>query len=174
MEEVILVDENDTQIGTMGKLKAHTEGRLHRAFSVLLINSSGEILLQKRAEGKYHSGGLWTNTCCSHPMPGESNNQAAKRRLQEEMGVDLQPSFCYSFIYRVELDGGIVEHELDHVFIGTYDGIPKLNKDEASEWKYMAIADVKSDLKTNPNSYSHWFRLIMNHPEMENYLTLKN
>lgn len=174
MNKVILVDKYDNQIGTMEKMKAHKEGHLHRAFSVVLINSAGEILLQKRAVGKYHSGGLWTNTCCSHPMPGESTTDATKRRLQEEMGVDFQPTFCYSFIYKIEFANGITEHELDHVFVGTFDGVPSMNIEEASEWKYMPISDLKSDLEENPDTYSHWFQLIMKHPEMENYLTVKN
>ncbi len=174
MDEVILVDRNDNQIGTMEKMKTHREGHLHRAFSVLLLNSAGEVLLQKRAAGKYHSGGLWTNTCCSHPMPGESTNEATRRRLKEEMGIDLQPTFCYSFIYKIEFEGGLTEHELDHVFVGTFDGLPELNIEEASEWKYMPITDLKSDMIDNPETYTHWFNLIMNHPEMENYLTVKN
>jgi isopentenyl-diphosphate Delta-isomerase len=174
MDKVMLVDKHNHQIGTMGKIRVYREGLLHRAFSIPLINFANEILLQKRADGKYRSGGLWTNTCCSNSMPGESINDAVKRRLKEEMCIDLQPNFCYSFIHKGEFEAGLMEHELDHVFIGTYDGAPSLNKVEASDWKYKATNDLKSDLKENPKAYSHWFNLIMNHPEMENYLTVKN
>src|SRR5688572_12077294 len=114
MEQVILVDENDKEIGTLEKIEAHRKGLLHRAFSVLLFNSKGELLLQKRSSKKYHSAGLWTNTCCSHPKPGESVKEAASRRLQEEMGVNSNPEFAYSFIYKTELENGLIEHEFDH------------------------------------------------------------
>jgi isopentenyl-diphosphate delta-isomerase len=166
MEEVILVDSNDTAIGTMEKLEAHRKGILHRAFSVLLFNSQGEILLQKRSKEKYHSGGLWTNTCCSHPLPGEKIEEAAGRRLKEEMGIDLQPSFAYKFIYKTPLDHNLTEHELDHVFIGTYDGSPAVNKNEVEDWKFVNFQWLKSDIKNNPDHYTYWFKLILNHPEV--------
>src|SRR5687768_10210348 len=118
MEEVILVDLLDNPIGTMEKMEAHRKGELHRAFSVLVFNSKGEMLLQKRSKKKYHSGGLWTNSCCSHPLPGEKIEVAASRRLKEEMGIDLMPRFSYKFIYRTDLDNALVEHEYDHVLIG--------------------------------------------------------
>jgi isopentenyl-diphosphate delta-isomerase len=120
--EVILVDSEDNPIGTMEKMEAHEKGLLHRAFSVLIFNSKGQMLLQKRARSKYHSGGLWTNTCCSHPAPNESVAEAAKRRLKEEMGIDAEPKFAYKFIYKTPLDQNLVEHEVDHVFTATFDG----------------------------------------------------
>src|SRR5688572_25752718 len=130
MEEIILVDEQDNAIGTMEKMEAHRRGVLHRAFSVVLFNSSGDLLLQRRAENKYHSGGLWTNTCCSHPLPTESIRDAAQRRLKHEMGINLKPEFAFKFIYKTPLDKNLIEHELDYVFIGTFDGKPVINKEE--------------------------------------------
>ena len=124
MEKIILVDEHDNAIGTMEKMEAHRRGVLHRAFSIILFNSNGEILLQKRSKSKYHSGGLWTNTCCSHPLPNESIQDATRRRLKQEMGIDLQPEFAFKFIYKTPLDQNLIEHEYDHVFIGTFDGDP--------------------------------------------------
>lgn len=122
MEHVILVDQNDNAIGTMEKLEAHQKGILHRAFSILLFNTKGELLLQKRSRLKYHSSSLWTNTCCSHPLPDEPMQQATRRKLKQEMGIDLQTEFAYKFTYRSNLDNGLIEHECDHVFIGTFDG----------------------------------------------------
>jgi isopentenyl-diphosphate Delta-isomerase len=165
MEQVILVDQYDKEIGQMEKLEAHEKGLLHRAFSVLIFNSTGEILLQKRADCKYHSAGLWTNTCCSHPQPNESLEEASKRRLKEEMGIDLQPFFAFKFLYKVALDKGLTEHELDHVFFGIYDGLPKLNESEASDWKFMKVDDLKQEMINQPNQFTHWFKLIMFHPE---------
>src|SRR5690606_8808547 len=140
MEHVILVDENDRAIGTMEKMEAHRKGVLHRAFSVLLFNSKGELLIQKRSAGKYHSAGLWTNTCCSHPRPDETLTEAATRRLQEEMGIQVDVEPLYNLIYKVNLDGGLSEHELDHVLIGHFDGEPDLNHNEASAWRYASMA----------------------------------
>jgi isopentenyl-diphosphate delta-isomerase len=163
MEMVILVDENDKAIGTMEKMEAHRKGKLHRAFSVLVFNSKGEILLQKRARQKYHSGGLWTNACCSHPQPGEKMEDAARRRLREEMGIDLQPQFSYKFIYKTTLDQNLIEHEYDHVFIATFDGEPQINKEEAEDWKFSDVALLKADMEKHPEDYTYWFRLILHH-----------
>ena len=163
MEQVILVDQNDNPIGAMEKMEAHKKGVLHRAFSVLLFNEEGKILLQRRANEKYHSAGLWTNTCCSHPKPGEKIEEATRRRLREEMGIDVQPSFAYKFIYKTELDQYLIEHELDHVFIGKYNGIPVINETEVSEWKYADPEWVRRDMQLNPNHYTYWFKLILDH-----------
>lgn len=166
MDQVILVDTQDNTIGTMEKLEAHKKGMLHRAFSVVLFNNKGEVLLQKRAKDKYHSGGLWTNTCCSHPMPGENIVDATRRRLREEMGIDLQPRFAYKFIYKTNLDKDLVEHEYDHVFIGNYDGSPEVNRDEVEDWKYVKLDWLKDDINKHPENYTYWFRLIINHPDL--------
>ncbi|HMG89631.1 MAG TPA: isopentenyl-diphosphate Delta-isomerase [Chryseolinea sp.] len=166
MEEIILVDEQDNAIGTMEKMEAHRRGVLHRAFSVVLFNSSGELLLQRRADNKYHSGGLWTNTCCSHPLPDESIHDAARRRLKYEMGIDLKPEFAFKFIYKTPLDKTLIEHELDYVFIGTFDGKPVINKDEVSDWKFMSLSELKNDIRLHAEIYTVWFRLIVDHPLM--------
>jgi isopentenyl-diphosphate Delta-isomerase len=163
MEHVILVTADDQAIGTMEKIEAHKKGVLHRAFSVLLFNSKGEMLLQKRAADKYHSAGLWTNTCCSHPLPGEEIESAARRRLKEEMGIDVQPTFAYKFIYRAELENDLLEHELDHVLIGTFDGEPQINPNEVAAWKYADVTSLKNDVKLHPENYTYWFRIILEH-----------
>lgn len=167
MEHVILVDTDNNERGTMEKLEAHRKGVLHRAFSILLFNSSGKILLQKRSQNKYHSAGLWTNTCCSHPLPGESLEVATRRRLREEMGIDMQPEYSHTFIYRAELDRGLIEHELDHVFTGTYDDAPQVNKEEVEDWKYVDLRWLREDILKHPASYTAWFKLIVNHPELD-------
>lgn len=167
MEQVILVDENDNQVGTMEKLEAHHKGVLHRAFSILIFNSNGEMLLQKRAGSKYHSGGLWTNTCCSHPKPGESIEQTTRERLKFEMGIELETEFSYKFLYKVKLDKDLIEHELDYVFLGTFDGIPNVNPNEVEDWKYINMQDLKEDLRLNPQHYTEWFRIIMDHTTID-------
>ena len=161
MDEVILVDSKDNAIGRMEKLEAHQQGVLHRAFSVLIFNSKGEIMLQKRADHKYHSGGLWTNACCSHPKPGESTEDAAKRRLKEEIGITLEPKFLYKFIYKTALDNALTEHELDHVLVGEYNEAPELNPEEASDWKFISIDDLKQDIVEHPDHYTVWFKIIV-------------
>ncbi len=166
MEHVILVDENDTPVGTMEKMEAHRKGLLHRAFSVLLFDTSGRLLLQKRAGNKYHSSGLWTNTCCSHPLPGENVAEAARRRLLEEMGIDLQPAFSHSFIYKAEFEDGLIEHEFDHVFLGSFGGVPVVNPTEVQDWKYAEMDWLKEDIARHPDSYTVWFKLIMSHPQL--------
>lgn len=161
MEQVILVDESDNEVGTMEKMEAHRTGVLHRAFSVLVFNSKGELLLQKRATTKYHSGGLWTNTCCSHPSPSESINDAVHRRLQYEMGIDVHTSFAFKFSYRAALDHGLIEHELDHVFTGTYDGEPDVNPEEVEDWEYIELGKLRTELEREPARYTAWLGLIV-------------
>ena len=162
---VILVDTNDTVLGEMEKMEAHRKGILHRALSVLVFNAKGQILLQKRANEKYHSAGLWTNACCSHPYPGEPTQAAARRRLREEMGIDLQPEFSYSFVYRVDFPGGLTEHELDHVFTAVFNGEPEINTLEVQDWKYADLQWVREDVAKHPDSYTHWFKLMMDRLE---------
>lgn len=156
-EQVILVDTNDQVTGYEEKLKAHQEGLLHRAFSVFVFNDKGELLLQQRALSKYHSAGLWTNTCCSHPRPGENTTDAAIRRIQEEMGFacELQPLF--SFIYRVSFDNGLSEHELDHVLAGTYNGSPLPDEAEVMAWKWVNTNALTKDMHAHPENYTYWF-----------------
>lgn len=167
MDQVILVDEHDRELGFMEKIEAHEKGLLHRAFSVLLFNSKGEVLLQKRSAIKYHSAGLWTNTCCSHPKPNEKIEEAVSRRLQEEMGISLRPEFAYKFLYKTTLDNNLIEHELDHVFIGVYDGKPQINSHEVEDCKFVTLSSLREEINQNPDAYTHWFKLIMEHPELE-------
>jgi isopentenyl-diphosphate Delta-isomerase len=167
MENVILVDERDNMVGTMEKMEAHRKGVLHRAFSILIFNSKGELLLQKRSKEKYHSGGLWTNACCSHPTLEESIRDTARKRLLHEMGIDLQPEFAYKFIYETKLDKNLIEHELDHVFTGIFDGDPSINKQEVEDWRFMSIESIQADIKAHPEIYTAWFKLIMSHPELK-------
>jgi isopentenyl-diphosphate delta-isomerase len=162
MTKVILVDEQDNEIGRMEKLEAHQKGMLHRAFSVLIMNSNGEMLIQKRASGKYHSGGLWSNACCSHPVGKSPIDQEARERLINEMGIDTPLSFQYDFIYKVDLENNLIEHELDYVFLGYFDAAPKINKEEVEDWKYISIQKLQDDVHANPEKYSYWFRLILN------------
>ena len=161
MEKVVLVNDNDEVLGSMDKLDAHIQGELHRAFSILVYNTNGEMLLQKRATGKYHSGGLWTNACCSHQRPDEDSKVAAKRRLKEEIGIDADPEFFYKFIYKAKLDNGLTEHEYDHVFTCTTDQNPILNVEEAEDFKYVSMEDLYIDIDQNPFHYTFWFRLIV-------------
>lgn len=157
---VILVDSNDNTIGQMPKMEAHEKGMLHRAFSVLIFNSNGELLLQRRAVGKYHSGGLWTNTCCSHPQPGQDIAIAAVKRLQEEMGIRANIDYHSCFMYRTELDHGLQEYEFDHIYTGRSDELPVLNPDEVMEYKYLSPEKVSEDMLKNPETYSVWFKII--------------
>jgi isopentenyl-diphosphate Delta-isomerase len=166
MEQVILVDAHDKEIGTMEKLEAHKKGLLHRAFSVLVFNSKGELLLQKRSKSKYHSGGLWTNTCCSHPQPGETVAQAGRRKLLQEMGFECDLVLSHKFIYKVELDNNLIENECDHVLVGNYDGSPIINEQEAEDWKYESMETIRADATQNPDFYSFWFRLILDQPQL--------
>ena len=157
-DDVILVDPNDVAIGTAPKLRAHVEGTLHRAFSVFVFNSSGEVLLQRRADDKYHSGGLWSNTCCSHPRPGEDTAAAAQRRLAEEMGLSIPLDPAFSFTYRATLPDGLCEHEYDHVFIGRTDGDPTPDPREVAGWRWMSVEQVSEEMRADPASFTVWFR----------------
>lgn len=159
-EQVILVDENDNQIGLMPKLEAHKKAVLHRAFSVFIFNNKNELMLQQRALHKYHSPGLWTNTCCSHQRNGESNIEAGKRRLQEEMGFVTDLKETTSFIYKAPFDNGLTEHELDHIMIGNFNDNPTINPDEVADWKWMPLEAVKADMQYNPEDYTAWFKII--------------
>ena len=161
-EQVILVDKNDNQIGLMPKMEAHEKALLHRAFSVFVLNEKGEMMLQQRAHSKYHSPGLWTNTCCSHQRDGEDNITAGKRRLMEEMGFVTELEELFSFTYKAVFDNGLTEHEFDHVMQGYYDKEPNINTDEVASWKWMSPKDVKKDIQDNPEHYTAWFKIIFN------------
>ncbi len=158
--DIILVDASDTPIGTMEKLQAHQEGRLHRAISVFLFHPDGRLMLQKRAKDKYHSGGLWSNACCSHPRPDEPTDAAAHRRLKEEMGLACNLTPVHAFIYRTEFPNGLTEHEYDHVFIGTTDEIPTLDPEEAEDWKWIDVEELRRELAIYPERYTYWLRVV--------------
>jgi isopentenyl-diphosphate delta-isomerase len=160
-EYVILVDENDKSVGTAEKMDVHKNPKLHRAFSIFIVNSKGELLIQQRALNKYHCPGMWANTCCSHPRPGESLERAAHRRLQEEMGFDTKMVKAFSFIYKAEFDNGLTEEEFDHVFIGKWDGIPKINLSEVADYKWVSEEALKEDIKKNPEIYTKWFKIAL-------------
>lgn len=157
---VILVDKDDRQMGVTGKMEAHHKGLLHRAVSVFITNSRGEWILQRRALDKYHSNGLWTNTCCTHPYPGETTIDAAKRRLREEMGIECNLFDLFTFIYREKLDNELTEHELDHVFFGVTDDVPEINTIEVEEWEAVSFRDLQEDIIKNPSGYTFWFKEI--------------
>ncbi len=157
MEKVILVDEHDREIGQMEKMEAHEKALLHRAFSIFVFNDEGKLLLQRRATHKYHSAGLWTNTCCSHQRQGETTLEASHRRLQEEMGFDCELEEKYSFIYKVNFDNGLSEHEYDHVVFGTFNDEPEVNPDEVSDFRYVSIADIKEAIELDKSQFTFWF-----------------
>lgn len=159
-EKVILVNEKDEQIGLMEKIEAHEKALLHRAFSVFVFNDKNELMIQRRALSKYHSPGLWTNTCCSHQREGESNIEAGKRRLQEEMGFSTDLKDTISFIYKAPFDNGLTEHEFDHILVGYFEGEPNLNPDEVAEWKWMSLEAIEEDMQANPSIYTEWFKII--------------
>lgn len=161
-EQVILVDEQDKEIGLMEKMQAHKEGRLHRAISVFIFNNKGELLLQRRADSKYHSGGLWTNACCTHPRQGESVKAAALRRLKEEMGMEANLKKAFAFVYNAKLDHGMTEHEYDHVFIGTSNAKPEPNEHEVSGWRYVSPDVLDKEMKLEPQKFTEWFRICYN------------
>ncbi len=158
---VVLVDPSDKEVGTMEKMQAHLSGQLHRAISVLVFNAKGEWLLQRRNPEKYHSKGLWSNTCCTHPFPGETYLDAANRRLIEEMGIKVQLKDAFNFIYKAELDAGLMEHELDHVFVGLSDSDPEINLEEVVEFKWISTDDLLSELREMPEKYTAWFKIIV-------------
>jgi isopentenyl-diphosphate delta-isomerase len=152
----------------MDKMEAHEKGLLHRAFSIFVFNSHGDLLLQQRAEDKYHSGGLWTNTCCSHPMPGEETLAAAQRRLLEEMGFNTELEMAFSFIYRTDFDNGLTEHEVDHVFTGLFDGVVKPDPSEVGNYSFQSIPAIRHSIRTEPQLYTSWFKIAF--PKLESYL----
>lgn len=161
-EQVILVDTEDTALGVMEKLAAHQQGILHRAFSVFIFNANGELLMQKRALHKYHSPGKWTNTCCSHPRPNELTFDAAKRRLQEEMGMDCELTYGFNFLYKATFTNDLIEHEFDHVFFGVSDETPIINVEEVTSFKYVKLAELHEDIIKNPEDYTVWLKLCFN------------
>lgn len=161
MENVILVNEKDEPIGAMEKMEAHEKGLLHRAFSVFIFNTNNEMLLHQRAASKYHSGGLWTNACCSHPREGETTEQAAHRRMMEEMGFDCEIEEQFSFIYKAELDKGMTEHEFDHVFTGIYEGPIKPNSEEVESFRYISMDNLQRELNDYPHHFTEWFKIAI-------------
>lgn len=160
-EHVILVDPADRELGTAEKGEAHRAGDLHRAFSIFVFNLAGALLLQQRARTKYHSGGLWTNTCCGHPRPYEPIQEAVHRRLREEMGFDCHLKEIFSFTYKAQCDHNVFEHEYDHVFMGTHDGDPTPNPEEADDWKWTDLEELRTDVQMNPDRYTAWFRICI-------------
>ncbi len=162
IEQVILVNEKDEAIGLMEKLEAHKKGLLHRAFSVFIFNSKNQLLLQRRALTKYHSAGLWTNTCCSHPRQNEETLQAASRRLKEEMGIETALEHKTQFIYKTSFSNGLTEHELDHIFIGYTDDEPVINTEEVDSFKWSDVKTLKQEIELTPEQYTSWFRIAMN------------
>ncbi|RLD77814.1 MAG: isopentenyl-diphosphate delta-isomerase [Bacteroidetes bacterium] len=169
-ERVILVDEQDKEVGTMEKIEAHEKALLHRAFSIFVLNDAGQMMLQRRALSKYHSPGLWTNTCCSHPRPGESLEEATRRRIVEEMGFECEMHEVFSFIYKAAFDRGLTEHELDHVFMGIHNDDPLINPEEAEEWKWIDVDDLLADIKENPDNYTVWFKIALKEMEDKGFL----
>lgn len=166
--EIILVNEQDVQTGTMDKMEVHQKAMLHRAFSVFIFNEKGEMLLHKRADKKYHSGGLWTNACCSHPRPGEETLTAAQLRLQEEMGFKTELKKAFDFIYKAPFENGLTEYEFDHVYIGIYDGDIVPNTEEVSDFCFKPVDEIKSSIQSHPQKYTEWFKIAF--PKMEAYL----
>ncbi len=171
LTEVILVNEADESIGTMEKMEAHRKPHLHRAFSIFLFDDKNRMLLQQRAISKYHSGGLWTNTCCSHPYPGEEVMAAAKRRLREEMGIVAELTKAFDFIYKADFDNGLMEHEYDHVYIGRYNGEVKPDSNEVASYCYKSMEEVKADLVNSAHRYTAWFKIAF--PLLQDYLLSK-
>ncbi|HQY12034.1 MAG TPA: isopentenyl-diphosphate Delta-isomerase [Ferruginibacter sp.] len=166
--DVILVDEQDQPVGSMEKMEVHQKALLHRAFSIFIFNSRGEMLLHKRADKKYHSAGLWTNACCSHPRPGEDTLAAAEKRLREEMGIVTPLTKAFDFVYRADFDNGLTEYEFDHVFAGTYNGEIFPDGEEVSDYCFKTIDEIKSSIQSHPQKYTEWFKIAF--PKMEAYL----
>jgi isopentenyl-diphosphate delta-isomerase len=159
-DKVILVNEEDEETGSMDKMEAHREGALHRAFSIFLLTDNNFLIMQQRADNKYHSGGLWSNTCCSHPLPGEETIAAAHRRLQEELGFDCPLEPLFTFRYQSEVGNGMIENEFDHIFVGRYSGGFKLNEDEVKNLTFMSFKEVDQQLKKDPETYTKWLHLV--------------
>ena len=172
MEQVILVNERDDEIGTMPKMEAHIKGELHRAFSIFIFNEKKEMLLQQRSVEKYHSGGLWTNACCSHPRPNEENMDAANRRLHEELGFTTPLQKIFHFTYNASLDNGLIEHEFDHVFIGTYNGEIIPNPDEVKDYFYQSMDEIEASIRQMPEKYTAWFCIAF--PKVKEWLASQN
>jgi isopentenyl-diphosphate Delta-isomerase len=170
LDKLILVDENDVPLGTAEKMEAHEKALLHRAFSVFIFNQKGEMLLQQRAINKYHSGGLWTNACCSHPYFNQETLVAAEKRLQEEMGFTTSLIKAFEFVYKAPFNNGLTEYEYDHVFIGKYDGKILPDKDEVADYCFMSMGEIKNSLQSHPHKYTEWFKIAF--PKMEEYLAL--
>lgn len=168
MNRLILVDENDVPLGTAEKMEAHEKALLHRAFSVFIFNSKGKMLLQQRAISKYHSGGLWTNACCSHPYFEQDTLTAAEKRLQEEMGFTTPLTQAFAFVYKANFENGLTEHEYDHVFIGKYDGEILPDKDEVEDYCFMSMEELKTAIEQYPQKYTAWFKIAL--PKLQNYL----
>ena len=166
--DLILVDENDVPTGTMEKMEAHQKAMLHRAFSIFIFNSKGDMLLHQRASNKYHSPGLWTNACCSHPREGQQTIEAAEIRLQQEMGFTIPLKKAFDFTYKAALDNGLTEHEYDHVFIGTYDGDIQPDEDEVKDFCFVNMSEIRSAIQSHPQKYTEWFKIAF--PKMEAYL----
>ncbi|HEV2799006.1 MAG TPA: isopentenyl-diphosphate Delta-isomerase [Pyrinomonadaceae bacterium] len=161
MEQVILVDEHDRELGASEKLAAHAAGQLHRAFSIFVFNSAGQLLLQRRAKSKYHSGGLWSNTCCGHPRPAESTVAAARRRLREEMNFECELRPAFEFLYRAEFANELIEHEYDHVFVGHFDGAFRPDVSEVEGWKWTTPEELRRDVRERPEEYTYWLRAAL-------------
>jgi isopentenyl-diphosphate delta-isomerase len=161
MERVILVDEHDRELGAAEKMAAHVAGRLHRAFSIFVFNSAGQLLLQRRARAKYHSGSLWSNTCCGHPRPGESTPDAARRRLREEMNFDCELRAAFEFLYRAEFANELIEHEYDHVFVGEFDGAFVAEESEVEDWKWTTLDELRRDVRARPDDYTYWLKAAL-------------
>lgn len=170
-EQVIVVNEQDEWLGLADKLRAHKEGLLHRAFSVFVLNSNNEVLIQKRADGKYHSAGLWSNACCSHPRQGESTMAAAHRRLQEELGFDCKIEEVFTFRYKADVGDGLIENEYDHIYIGYYDGDTALNTEEVSAVQYVAMDKLLQWIETEPQAFTMWFKMVW--PQFVKYVTAR-
>lgn len=170
MNKLILVDENDVPVGTADKMEAHQKALLHRAFSIFIFNANGDMLLQQRAAGKYHSGGLWTNACCSHPYFQQQTLAAAEKRLQEEMGFSTHLTKAFDFIYEAVFDNGLTEHEYDHVFVGEYEGEIIPNKEEVEDYCFMNMEAIRNAIQSHPKKYTEWFKIAF--PKLETYLTL--
>jgi isopentenyl-diphosphate delta-isomerase len=169
MIDVILVNEHDQEVGRCEKMLAHKEGLLHRAFSIFLFNAEGEMLLHRRALAKYHSGGLWTNACCSHPMPGIPIEYTLQEKLQQEMGLQCPIEFVFSFLYKAALDNDLTEHELDHVFVGEFNGLPNPNPEEVEDWRFFSISEISDLMISQPEMFTEWFKIafpkVLQHTE---------
>ena len=170
-EKVVLVDKEDNTLGTMSKMAAHEAGALHRAFSIFVFNSEGELMVHQRALSKYHSPGLWTNTCCSHPRLDENVLGNAHQRLVEEMGFDTELKKAFTFLYKADVGQGLIEHEFDHVFIGIYDNEPQINSSEVGDWKFMSMIDLREDIENSPTHYTEWFKIAFE--KVEDYIQNK-